>query len=84
VSELGREPNESTFLNAEDAEALAEVRKGRSSSASFAKHSAPSAVKMGFANHTFLVLTQTLKSLGYFRSSALRTLLPPRMSALPT
>ena len=58
MSKLGHELNEGTFLNAEDAEALAEARKGQSSSASFAKNSATSAVEMGFGNHTFLILTQ--------------------------
>ena len=49
------------FLNAEDAEVLAEARKGQSSSAPFAKNSATSAVKMRFGNHTFLVLTRALR-----------------------
>ena len=44
ASKLGHEPNESPFLNAEDAEALAEVRKGQTFSASFVKNSGPSAV----------------------------------------
>lgn len=45
MSKLGNELNESTFLNAEDAEALAEVRKAQSFSASFAKNSVSSALK---------------------------------------
>ncbi len=37
-------PNQNTFLNAEDAEALAEERRGEHFSASFAKTSASSAL----------------------------------------
>ena len=43
--QIAHELNESTFLNAGDAEALTEVRKGGFSSASFARNSVSSAFK---------------------------------------
>ncbi len=60
VSELGYELNGSIFLNAEDAEVFAEVRKGRFSSACSAKNSATSAVRIGSGNQMLLVLTRPL------------------------
>jgi len=45
VSNFRLESDEATLLNAEDAEALAEVRKGQFFSASSAQTSASSAVK---------------------------------------
>jgi hypothetical protein len=49
---LGHEHNESTFLNAEDAEALAEVRKGWSFSAPLCEKLCVLCGKIGFNNHT--------------------------------